>query len=153
MVDVDELIVPRHPDDKTWTDMIKRAPCPADVTYYGGRHLLYRLPPNSSESNDTGLTILDRLHRNELIYVYPIRGKYMGDPGKIVGDMVTHSVSGPIIHSDKMCIMPVTVGGNHHYRRTPLKMKSNTWILDNITLKYSDLLKRRIAEVEQNLRY
>ena len=141
MVDLDELIVPRHPDDKTWTDMIQRTDCDPDITAYGGRHLLYSLPPNKTETNHTGLHMLNRLERSDYIMKYPDRGKFISISNITKGLYTVHSAG------SKTCVMPIEIGANHHYRNSPINdLKNTKWILDDNILKYSKILQQRVAE-------
>ncbi|KAK2167945.1 hypothetical protein LSH36_22g10004 [Paralvinella palmiformis] len=151
MVDVDELIVPRHPEDRTWTEMIRRSGCDPDAAFYAGRHVLYNIPPNTTAVNKTSLEVLYKLYRNERVYQFPIRAKYIADTMLVKGDMVTHEIFSSKDNRDKRCVMTLDVGGNHHYRKRPLTIGSDVWVLDDITSKFADLLKRRVNHVEKNV--
>ncbi len=136
MIELDELIITSQTDDRTWTDTINRTPSDGDVDYYGARHLYYGIPPNISEKNITGLLFLDRVHRNELVFLFPKRGKYIADSSLVTGDMVTHEIFGERV---RKCIIPIDIGGNHHYRQTVLDIESNEWIFDKVIYKYREL--------------
>ena len=86
----------------------------------------------------------DWVHRNELVYLFPNRGKYIADSSLVTGDMVTHEIFGERV---RKCIMPIDIGGNHHYRQTVVDIESNEWILDNVTYKYPELFQSRFTEI------
>ena len=148
MVDVDELIVPRHPKDKTWTEMIRRSGCDPDAAFYAGWHCLYDTPPNTTRANNASLEILYKLYRNETVYQFPTRAKYIVDTTLVRGDMATHQIFSTKDNRDKRCVMPLDVGGNHHYRKSPINVESNVWVLDDITSKFADIIKRRVSHIE-----
>ena len=69
-VDLDELIVPRHPQDVTWSDMIKRSGCDPDSCVYSGRMLYYSRQYSNNTVNRTGLVMLDTTQRSIVIRSY-----------------------------------------------------------------------------------
>ena len=131
MVDVDELIVPRHPDDMTWTDMIQRTQCGTDVASYQGRHILYRADPNNTKY---GIVMLDWLQRSSIIYKSPERSKCFAYSLRTNFHLLTHTVE--VADESRICVMPVELGGNHHYRKKLLQIANSTWLLDQTPHKY-----------------
>ena len=60
------------------------------------------------KNNNTEPLCLERIHRNELVYLFPNRGKYVA-----VSSLVTDE-------GVRKCIMPIDIARNHHYRQTLL---------------------------------
>jgi len=147
-VDLDELIVPRYSDDWSWADMIRRVQCVPNVTSYGVRQLLYSMSPHQSlGAQRTGLITLDRVYRNKQVYGYPHHGKYIADSVQTTTNMLTHRLAKPQHTKDRTCLMPINIGGNHHYRSRRYPAKNNTLVLDDKMTKYGELLWVKVADV------
>ena len=141
--DQDELIVPRHPDDVTWSDMIKRSGCKAGPYTYGARQLYFGLTysHNIRNRNNTGFMTLDETQRSAEVLAYPARGKYIVNTFK-TGFIGIHRAYGP--RGVQGCTLPVTIGANHHYRKRLLFYEKNGVVIDNSTFKYRDILTKRV---------
>ena len=145
-IDQDELIVPRHPDDITWTDMIKRSGCVPGACVYSARQVYYgrQYTQNTKLDNATGLIILDTTHRGENVFKDRRRSKYIADTSKIVLPNIHHATCAKSL---SICTLPVEVGGNHHYRWSRILEvdERDGVVYDNSTLKYKDMLLQRCS--------
>ena len=145
--DQDELIVPRHPDDVTWSDMIRRSGCEPGACVYGARQLFYGLhySTNSQNANTTGLVMIDTTQRSTEVSGDGVRSKYIADTFTTTL-VVTHQAScKPGAHH---CTLPVDIGANHHYRwKITSYDEQRGSVIDNSTQKYKNLLANQVAKV------
>ena len=145
-IDQDELIVPRHPSDLTWDDMIRRSGCAPDTCVYGARQMHYglRYPENVINANTSGLVMIDTTQRGTEVTRFPVRSKYVANAFMATSLSTHHASCG---RSRSSCTLPLDVGANHHYRLNLLMDVRRGTIIDNSTLKYKDMLTRRVTEV------
>ena len=148
--DQDELIVPRHPDDVTWSDMIKRSGCEPGACVYGARQVFFgrQYSNNLRNANKTGLLTMDATQRGLNVFRDGCRSKYIADVNKIILPHTHHVACAP---SHPRCTLPEEVGGNHHYRWPGMKYLNEHLgtIQDNSTLKYQDKLTRAVTRTMQ----
>ena len=156
--DQDELIVPRHPDDITWTDMIKRSGCVPGACVYGARQVYYgrQYTNNTKLDNATGLMMLDATHRGENVFRDGCRSKYIADTSKIVFPHTHHANCAKSPTTGKSlprCTLPVEIGGSHHYRWTGIGQvnERDGVVFDNSTLKYKDILLQICTETMKTI--
>ena len=163
--DVDELIVPRHADDKTWSDMIHRSGCDPNARGYSARHLLYAMdyPGNVKSRNDSKVNVLDKsdyninaylltqgiIQRSALVLNHPGRCKYIANTF-VADDMMTHKTGMKGPHNQE-CIMDINVGANHHYRRQAMMPVRKGLVVDPVMHKYKDALTERVKLVYPKL--
>ena len=143
-VDLDELIVPRHPEDVTWYDMIQRSGCAPDALVYAGRQVHCSLQYPNNTLNKTGLVMLDATECGSYIFPNQHRTKYIAAASNITSPHM-HTVSN--VQSSQYCVLPVEVGANHHYRREihPTMITVDT-VTDNSALKYTETLTKQVSE-------
>ena len=122
-VDLDELIVPRHPSDKTWSDMIARLNCPLHPHSYGARQLWFIM--HSPRVDNTSLVTQDV--RTWLRTTASIHSVF-----KVSGNTT--------------CVIPPEIGGLHHYRLTPAVTNTTQ---DDTMEKYKMELLQRVKRVKE----
>ena len=151
LIDIDELIVPRHPDDVTWADMIKRSTCATNVNAYSARHLHFGVEHNTSEHH--ALVTMRRMQRNIKILPHGFRSKYIANTF-LATELVTHSVDAGT--GRRSCVLDPNIGGLHHYRshnlgENILGSKYNV-THDDTMIKYGDRLKQAVNNTIKSTR-
>ena len=162
--DVDELIVPRHADDKTWSDMIQRTGCDPNVKGYSAQQLLYAMeyPENVESRNDTKVNVVDMSGDNTSTYLLtqglnqrsivtracPSRCKYIANT-LVANDMMVHHAG--MSGSPLECFMDISIGANHHYRRLAMINARRGLMVDGVMHKYNEALTKRVKLVYPKL--
>ena len=147
-VDLDELIVPRHPEDVTWSDMITRSGCDPDSCVYSGRMLYYNRQYSNNTAGRTGLVMLDTTHRSIIVKPDRDKSKYIAHTSKIWSPhMHTASCKRPYSY----CTLPIHVGASHHYRREIARnhyefTEEHGTVIDKSVYKYQHTLKQKVSE-------
>ena len=153
MIDMDELIIPRHPDDMTWTDMIKRAGCSGDVCSYSARHLFYCLQCRGNNNKDAGLFMAANRMRSNIITQHRVRSKYIANNMQSLYNGVDFLVHSVPCSPKNTCVMSPDVGGNHHYRLPMIRTFSpkSGVLLDNSTDKYHKILLKSTHKITDRI--
>ena len=146
-IDLDELIVPRLPADKTWSDMMEHLDCPLHPHSYGARQLRFikRFP----RLDNTSLITQDVLNRHTSIANFGVRSKYIADTTLLTGKARVHSVVRG--NTNSTCIMPPHIGALHHYKDGSLPNRENDTIEDDTMLKYQTELIARVNHVRETV--
>jgi len=142
-IDIDELIVPRSPSDRTWSDMIRHLNCSLCSHSYGARQMLFNR--YHSSRNNTTLITMDARDRNTEISKYHSRSKYIANTF-FVRSLSVHLAYGGVENSTT-CVMPIEIGGLHHYKRIQISRTTQ----DDTMIKYRTELQRRFQITEENV--
>ena len=147
--DQDELLVPRHPGDMTWADMMERSGCTTEVYAYGARNLYYGMAYTNNiqnmynNENNTGLLSVDITQRSTTVLNYPDRGKYIANTFMATFMGIHRAYAKRHVPS---CTLPIEIGANHHYRTRDLYPEEDGTVIDTSTLKYKDILFHRVEQ-------
>ena len=141
-IDLDELIVPRSPGDRTWSDMMRRLKC-ADPDVYGARQLLFNR--ELSRIDNSNLMTQEVRMRNAKPTRYGKHSKYIADM-RLVRALAIHF---PLKRFTKnTCVLPLRIGALHHYRSG---RSSPHTVFDDTMLKYRDELRSRIKHTKRQI--
>ena len=138
-IDIDELIVPRSPSDRTWADMMGRLSCYPHSHSYGARQSAFTL--RSRRRDNTTLMTLDVRDRNGEFLEYRSRSKYIADTFG-VRKLSVHFAIDPA--NDSTCVMPPEIGALHHYKY----VSEVHGMQDDTMLKYRDELLERVQRTK-----
>ena len=151
VMDLDELIFPRHPEDLTWSDMIQRTGCSGHVSSYSGRQHFFSLQYAGNKNRASNMLTTGIRVRSASVLSHPKRTKYIVDTRWVSFSQLAMHIHYAQQNDTETCVMPTDVGGCHHYRNSyadlPQFEPQYGLVLDNITDKYSNILKQRIRSV------
>ena len=156
--DLDELIVPRHPSDYTWDQMISRTGCSERVNGYGARHMLFseeyeRQSRSSKEGNRRERVMLDMTTRTSIVSKYYKRAKYIANTFFTTA-LSIHNIANGV--GDEECVLSVDVAGLHHYRKTIPSSRfkvnqRNPLVIDKTLHKYGEPLGQSLTKIRRSI--